>query len=119
MDIFTTCLTVAGVPVPSDRPIDGKNIMPVLDGTGTRSEETLFFYSNNLLAAVRRGPWKLVLHVRAPHWKKKPPPNPTPQLFNLLTDPSEKFDLAKKHSQIVESLLKDISKFLEGLKKGK
>ncbi|UCD29896.1 MAG: sulfatase [Planctomycetota bacterium] len=119
MDIFTTCLTLAGVPLPDDRPIDGKNIMPVLDGIGTRPVEPLFFYTGNILGAVRRGPWKLVLHERSPGRGKKPPANPQPRLFNLLTDPSERFDVARQHPEIVNLLQQDMSNFIEGLQKGK
>jgi len=118
MDIFTTCLSLAEVPIPNDRPIDGKNIMPVLDGTGTRPEEPLFFYAVDKLGAVRRGKWKLVLLPSTPNRVKKKP-LPKPSLFNLLEDPSERFDLADKHPDIVESLKNDAESFVHSLKKEK
>jgi len=119
MDIFTTCLTLAGVPIPQDRPIDGKNMMPVLDGTGTRPVEPLFFYAGDQFGAVRRGPWKLVVREHGRKTDKYPLAVKEPQLYHLLEDPSEKYDLAKKHPEIVASLTQDAQQFVEGLKKGK
>ncbi len=45
----------------SDRKIDGKNILPLLEGKpGTKSpHEALVFYGGDELQAIRSGPWKL------------------------------------------------------------
>ncbi|MHB1081621.1 MAG: sulfatase family protein [Prosthecobacter sp.] len=45
----------------SDRKIDGKNILPLLEGKpGAKSpHEALVFYGGNELQAIRSGPWKL------------------------------------------------------------
>jgi N-acetylgalactosamine-6-sulfatase len=57
MDVFTTALTLAGVPVPADRVVDGVDMMPVLTG-GVSSVPAVYYYRGNGLFAVRQGRWK-------------------------------------------------------------
>lgn len=68
MDIFPTVLNLAGVSKPSDRVIDGHDLMPLLQGQVERSEhEFMFHYCNAQLNAVRWHPpnsnaiWKAFL----------------------------------------------------------
>lgn len=57
MDVFPTVLALAGVELPADRIIDGRDLMPLLRGTRVRSEhEFLFHYCNAYLNAVRWWP---------------------------------------------------------------
>lgn len=68
MDIFPTVAKLAGSPLPEDRIIDGRDLMPLLRGETQRSEhEFLFHYCNFYLNAVRWHPpnsssiWKAFL----------------------------------------------------------
>uniref|UniRef100_A0A8D2DWB4 Steryl-sulfatase n=1 Tax=Sciurus vulgaris TaxID=55149 RepID=A0A8D2DWB4_SCIVU len=57
MDIFPTVAKLAGSPLPKDRIIDGRDLMPLLEGRSRRSEhEFLFHYCNAYLSAVRWSP---------------------------------------------------------------
>ncbi|KAM4798800.1 LOW QUALITY PROTEIN: steryl-sulfatase-like [Urocitellus parryii] len=57
MDIFPTVAKLAGSPLPKDRIIDGRDLMPLLQGKSRRSEhEFLFHYCNAYLNAVRWHP---------------------------------------------------------------
>ncbi|XP_075771464.1 steryl-sulfatase isoform X1 [Pelodiscus sinensis] len=57
MDIFPTIIKLAGIPLPNDRIIDGRDLMPLLQGKILRSEhEFLFHYCNAYLNAVRWHP---------------------------------------------------------------
>lgn len=57
MDIFPTVAKLAGSPLPKDRIIDGRDLMPLLSGRSRRSEhEFLFHYCNAYLNAVRWRP---------------------------------------------------------------
>jgi arylsulfatase A len=108
LDFFPTLVTLAGGKIPDDRPIDGENMMPTLEGKES-SERTIFFYSSYRLNAVRKGKWKL--HFRyydhskggylvSTNWI-------TPEkslLFDLHSDPSERFDLADKFPDVVRDL---------------
>uniref|UniRef100_W5LHU7 Steroid sulfatase n=1 Tax=Astyanax mexicanus TaxID=7994 RepID=W5LHU7_ASTMX len=57
MDLFPSVLKLAGANIPSDRQIDGRDLMPLLQGRVERSEhEFLFHYCNAHLNAVRWHP---------------------------------------------------------------
>ncbi|XP_059739309.1 steryl-sulfatase isoform X1 [Bos taurus] len=57
MDIFPTVAKLAGSPLPQDRVIDGRDLMPLLQMRTQRSEhEFLFHYCNSYLNAVRWHP---------------------------------------------------------------
>nr|XP_034972250.1 steryl-sulfatase isoform X2 [Zootoca vivipara] len=57
MDIFPTIVKLAGASLPSDRIIDGHDLMPLLRGIALRSKhEFLFHYCNAYLNAVRWHP---------------------------------------------------------------
>jgi uncharacterized sulfatase len=66
IDIFPTLLKAAGVALPADRVIDGKDIMTLLTSEATSPHEALFAMHGPRLMTVRSGKWKL--HVL-------PPPN--------------------------------------------
>ena len=65
MDLFATALKVAGVPAPSDRVIDGLNILPLLTSDAKSPHEVIFGHQGGRLATVRDARWKL--HVLAPN----------------------------------------------------
>uniref|UniRef100_A0A8W4FBY3 Steroid sulfatase n=1 Tax=Sus scrofa TaxID=9823 RepID=A0A8W4FBY3_PIG len=57
MDLFPTVANLAGAPLPEDRIIDGRDLMPLLLGQSQRSDhEFLFHYCNFYLNAVRWHP---------------------------------------------------------------
>ncbi|KAM6291519.1 steryl-sulfatase isoform 2-T7 [Porphyrio hochstetteri] len=115
MDIFPTIVRLAEAVLPSDRVIDGHDLMPLLQGKVTRSKhEFLFHYCNAYLNAVRWHPgnsesvWKVFFftpnfspedsngcydyHVCFCHggfitW------HDPPLLFDLSRDPEEKVPL--------------------------
>jgi hypothetical protein len=106
MDVFPTVSHFAGVPLPTDRVYDGKDMSAVLlDTTGTvkSSHEFLFFYggcSGATPSAVRYGAYKAYWCTapglggcKLPSCKKVSYPPPMPLLFNLWEDPSEAYPL--------------------------
>lgn len=106
MDVYATCITLAGGKIPVDRVVDGKNVSAYLNGDKTEiKENTPFFYYglNNKLMAVRLGSWKL--HIKTysqlgtDYFNKK-----IPLLFNVDIDPSEKYDLSDEYPDIVRKL---------------
>lgn len=66
MDIFTTSLQVAGIEIPQDRKIDGRDIMPLLTSDAKSPHEVLFF-TRNKIRALRAGKWKL--HAEGSPWE--------------------------------------------------
>lgn len=65
IDLFPTLCKLAGAQVPEDRPIDGRDIYPLLSSDTAKSpHEAIFVMGGPELKAVRSGKWKL--HVRTP-----------------------------------------------------
>ena len=57
MDVMVTLANVVGGHIPTDRHIDGKNILPLLEGRGSLSpHEFLFHYTSDTLHAIRYRP---------------------------------------------------------------
>jgi len=66
IDILPTILKAAGVDVPADRVIDGRDIRPLLTSAEAESpHEALFAMKGTNLMTVRSGKWKL--HARSPN----------------------------------------------------
>ncbi len=65
IDMLPTLSALTGVAVPTDRTIDGKNMLPLLKDPNVASpHEAIFGMSGAKLACIRSGQWKL--HVLAP-----------------------------------------------------
>jgi arylsulfatase A len=119
LDLFPTCLDLAGAKIPEDRPIDGVSLAPLLRGTGPSPRTHLFYYHATELFAVRRGPWKLHRKTVNPaSTQEKVQTHNPPLLFHLTTDPSEQFNVADRHPDVVEQILNDIEEHQRGVKAG-
>ena len=103
-DLFTTFAVAGGTRAPRDRLIDGVDLAPLLaapDAAATKPvRDTLYYYENLGLAAVRKGDFKLVFPGR-------PPPDvDKTMLFNVRADPGEIKDLAADRPEVVAELQK-------------
>ena len=98
LDWFPTFLNAAGGKMLTDRPIDGVDITALLKGTGPSARRDLYYFFRSELEAVREGDWKL--RVAA-----------APLLFNLSTDPAERYDVAVANPEIVARLQAKIRAF--------
>jgi arylsulfatase A-like enzyme len=112
MDYFVTALELAGREVPSDRIIDGRNLLPILQGNPDQEiRDTYFFYRGTTLQAVRKGSWKAHYITQ---WEyeadnQRMEHNP-PLLFNLEEDPSEQYDLAAVHPEILADIAAEVAR---------
>ncbi|XP_070576343.1 steryl-sulfatase-like [Ptychodera flava] len=73
MDVFPTVLKLAGAPLPSDRIIDGRDLMPIMTKQVSVSEhEFMFHYCGIYLHAVRYRPRKggstYKIYYVTPNW---------------------------------------------------
>jgi arylsulfatase A len=106
MDWLPTMASLAGTGPPADRPIDGKDLWPLLsEGSAKSPHEAFYYYYGDQLQAVRAGNWKLFL----PLDKKKVTLNggtrPAPLvLYDLSGDPGEKNDVSGGHPEVVRRL---------------
>ena len=89
-DWFTTLLTMAGLPVPSDRVIDGKDQSSFLYGKQEKSNREGFPYWNgDKLYGVKWQNFKMVL-MQQKYFTDPALPLAMPHIINLLTDPKER-----------------------------
>ena len=71
MDLFATTLQAAGVALPQDRVIDGRDLMPLLTSSARSPHPVIFGHQGPRLATVRDERWKL--HVLKPGSRKSLP----------------------------------------------
>ena len=89
---------------PGDRPIDGRDILPMLKGESESPHEALFFYWGRELHAVRWRHWKY--HRRHPIMVYPFIFQHGPWLFNLEDDPTESYSCADKYPDVAQKLAK-------------
>ena len=104
MDLFTTSLSLAGAPIPADRPIDGVDIRPLLFGAGEAPRDAYFYYRGTHLFAVRKGEFKAHYFTQAGYTQPKPEAHEPPLLFDLGADPGESFDVAASHPDVLAEI---------------
>ena len=104
-DWFPTLLELAGSSASVPEHADGISIVPTLLGRTQEQRPFLYreFHGGGGQQAVRVGDWKLVRRKLLGTPKK--PADPTLELYNLATDPSEKTDVAASNPDIVAKLL--------------
>jgi uncharacterized sulfatase len=102
-DVFATCLTVAGIPLPQDRIIDGKDMLPVLQGQGASPHDALYYYKGRRLLGVRHGNWKYLRRHMTDNGGYASL-SQGPFLFNLQSDPNESYNLMESEPEIAERL---------------
>jgi arylsulfatase A-like enzyme len=118
MDLYTTILTLAGADVPTDRVVDGLDLSPALFGTGPSPRKTMFYYRGTKLYAVRKGQYKAHLFTKPAYGKGEEKMHNPPLLYHLGHDPSEKYDIAKDHPDVIEDIRKEITLHLANLTPG-
>ncbi|NLZ03709.1 MAG: sulfatase [Phycisphaerae bacterium] len=110
MDLYTTILKLAGAEAPSDRVVDGLDLTPALFGTGPSPRRTMFYYRGTELFAVRKGPYKAHFITQSGYGGDKPIKHDPPVLYHLEHDPSEKYDIAKDHPDVIADIVKEVEK---------
>jgi arylsulfatase A-like enzyme len=94
IDIFATAAAAAGAALPSDRVIDGADLVPFATGAKAGRPHDALFWRSGHYRVVRAGDWKLQLSERpAKAW-----------LFDLANDPTEQVNLAEREPLRVAEL---------------
>jgi arylsulfatase A len=124
VDMLPTLVRLAGGEPPNDRPIDGKDIHPLLFGEpGARTPHDHYLFPHGL-GALRSGSWKFYPWPEGADVKKKdgnPPRKGAPkvQLYDLAKDVGETKNLAADQPQVVERLAAVYERMTADLKKNK
>ncbi len=106
MDIFPTVCKLTGAEFPSDRIMDGVDLTQTLLDEKPSPRNTIFYYRGREIYAVRSGMYKAHFitenvytkdHIRTEH--------ETPLLFHLGHDPSEKYNIAEDHPDVIAEIM--------------
>ena len=106
-DLFPTVLAAAGVAIPLNfRPLDGMNILPVLDGRMRERPKPIVFHFDDFKRKARKGPFGsngfAVVDGRF-KWMTDLQ-GAGGRLFDVLTDPAEKTDTAAERKDVAARL---------------
>ncbi|MGI8907020.1 MAG: sulfatase family protein [Candidatus Sumerlaeaceae bacterium] len=111
MDLLPTIARIAGTAAPTNRKLDGKDILALIKGdVGARSpHEQLLYYFMDELQAIRSGPWKMKLETTVANDSHYQPygdrESTVPRcLYNLETDPGEQKTVLKDHPEVERRL---------------
>jgi uncharacterized sulfatase len=109
MDLLPTFGSLAGAVVPAGRALDGQDLSVTLTKSAPSPRETVFYYNGAKVTGVRHRTFKLHFAMLAGSGAigaaaSPAPANPTWELYNVDQDPSEKFNLADRHPEIVREL---------------
>ena len=112
IDLLPTITAIAGGKLPDDRILDGRDLSSLLEDTTQSSpHEHYHYYAGGRpdratnYRGIRDNRWKLIVKSAA-DGKVTPV-----ELYDLASDPSEKFDRLKQHSDIAERLLVEAQSF--------
>lgn len=99
-DLMVACAALAGVSLPENTKLDGRNPLPVLTDGATSPHRSLYFtYRRH--AALRMGDWKIVRTRPGEPW----------QLFDLRNDPGETTSLAADHPERLAQLIEEFARW--------
>jgi arylsulfatase A-like enzyme len=118
LDLFPTFFALAGLALPEDRLIDGRDMMGLLTGSAEDpTHEAFFFYHYDRIEAVRSGRWKYYRRVHRYTWPipldAAPLPNGLgrnqlgdrwPLLYDLAADPGESYNLRLTYPQTADAM---------------
>lgn len=120
MDLFTTFSSMAHVPIPTDRVIDGLDLSNTLIKNQPSKREEVLYYRGTDLFAVRVGDFKAHFITQGEYgmFGGRVVHDP-PLLYNLSHDPSENYDIADKHPEILKKINAAVDKHRSNLIVGK
>ena len=129
VDWFPTLVKLAGGSLEQKRPLDGRDVWPMLTQGAKSPHDAILCVQSPTHAAVRMGDWKLLWTSAQPEGagdepasqqpprakaKRKPASKDEPSLalYNLATDPGEATDLAAQQPQRVATMRAKLEELL-------
>ena len=104
LDLSVTIAKLAGVDLPDDRIYDGLDLSKTLTDSEPSPRDVMFFYRLQDVYAVRKGPYKAHFITESSYGGEGRIELETPLLFNVDHDPSESFDIAAEHPEVIAEL---------------
>jgi arylsulfatase A-like enzyme len=115
IDLLPTFCAIAGIEVPTDRVIDGRNILPYLHGEKADPPIHETFVVPD--STIRHGDWKLFVKAQKPGGggtKGMPGRKPAKagSLFDLKGDAGETTDISEQHPEKVRELRRQMEPYM-------
>ena len=105
MDIYSTSLALAGAELEKDRIVDGYDLTESLKGNSKSPRKMVYYYRGTRLMALRKGPWKAHFATQESYTgNNRLNEHDPPVLYNLEVDPSEKWDVAAQHPEVIAEI---------------
>lgn len=109
IDLLPTLASIAGTTAPDDRVIDGRDILPLMQGAGASPHDVLYFYNGNDIAAVRDARYRLVLNTYYRDFYVPFERYGSKLLFDLERDPEERFSYVRENPDVVDRLMAKVT----------
>jgi len=128
VDFYATFAALAGAKLPSERPLDGTSLLPLLQGNDKLDRESIYWHFPGYLdgpvprgrdpkfrtrpvSVIRKGDWKL--HLYQEEWqldggRAKLDTNHAVELYNIAKDPGESNDRASSNVSKRDELLDEL-----------
>ena len=103
IDVLPTVLAMAGRPAPGVE-LDGRDLSGVLAGRAKSPHEELVLFDNEQVAAIRTDRWKYVARTYYRTYDFPLASRYEPLLFDVRADPSETYNLASLHPEVVADM---------------
>ena len=105
VDWRPTLLNLVGGESDGEKPVDGKNVWPVIVEGGASPHEDILINAELHRGAVRQGKWKLISRASLPT---------SVELYDLEADPGEQNNLARQHPDIAQKLAVRLNDYAKG-----
>lgn len=129
MDLLPTFCQLSGTKLPDDRVYDGYDVSALIKGTGKSERDYVLYYWGETVYALRKGDYKVHFYTQneyrniTAHSYRKPEIDladarteiDPPLLYNVNVDPSEKFNIAADHPEMVDEMRNFLQNHVNGL----
>ena len=103
LDLYPTLIAMAGNEISNQEELDGLNIKNTFVNNQPVRHD-IYYYRQDTLIGIRHKEWKMYIKDPNP-WNDDLTEKDMPVLFNIEHDPSEKYNVTSKHSDIVDRLV--------------
>jgi arylsulfatase A len=110
LDLLPTLAAMAGLEVPQDVELDGKDLSQVILSDAESPHDQILLFNNTRIAAVRTRDWKFVIRTYYRGLNLPLDKLGYSMLFDLAQDPGENYnvaslhpDVAAKHAQLIDA----------------